>query len=815
MFIKQLFDGMSKTPITTVCVLGMHRSGTSCLAGSLQAAGLPGGKIMKYCIHNVKGSRENQSINDLNESIFTSNNGSWYEPPATIQYSAKHRQHRDRIIADLNSQFPVWMFKDPRTVLNLPFWQEKIPNLQLVASFRQPLKVAMSLYQRQSLQIPLREGIKLWIHYNSLILEAYNQKSFPLICFDSPQDEYSTRLSEIVDFLNTVIPQEIRLSTTKVKDFYESNLVHQEKTVIVSPTEEDRLLLQKADLIYQELRAKAGLSLDPETNKDNLIGVPLDRDSASYLKAIETQPNNAQLYFMLAKALEDEGDIAGAISYSRKALDLDCYSVDIVEQLSRLLSHTGHSAEAISAIESLIEHQPNNPRLYINLGNVHRSQRDFKSAVLTFEKILELIPDDALSRMWICDILIQDNRIEEAILACQKALKLHPQDPQIYFALGRAYDKQQDLGKAVLCYQKSIDFCTLSPGNVYFHLGNTLKKQNKIEASLEAYNNAIKFESDSYYGYFGLANYYRDRDNWERAISLYQKAVELECDNPQVYFCLGQSWYKQGQIEKAATAYEQTLKLHPQHFQANIELASCYSHLEQWDRAIQIYQKLLEINPENSKANFLLGEIFVRQENWQEAITAYEKTIELHPQHFQANIDLANCYRNLQQWDKAIQIYQKLLELNPNNAKVHLLLAEIFAEQENWQEAVTAYSKTIELNPKHFQANIELGKCYCNLQQWDKAIQIYQKLLELNSKNSKVHLLLGKVFAEQENWQNAIASCQVAIDLNHPNLHGVYKLMGDALTEINQIERAISTYEKAIAIHANPAIEKRLQKLKQ
>ncbi|MGD1919526.1 MAG: tetratricopeptide repeat protein, partial [Pleurocapsa sp.] len=643
---------MLKTPITTVCVLGMQRSGTSCLAGSLQAAGLPGGKVMKYCIHNTKGSRENQSINDLNESIFTSNNGSWYSPPATIKYSTKHQQHRNRIVADLNSQFPVWMFKDPRTVLTLPFWQEKIPNLQLIASFRQPLKVAMSLYQRQSLQIPLREGIKLWIYYNSLILEAYKQKSFPLICFDSPQDEYLTQLSKIVNLLNNRLPHNTQLSSTKVKDFYESKLVHQEKATVLLPNKEDQVLLEKAELLYQELRIKAGISGDFESNKNTSLCVSLEEDSTAYLQALKTQPSNAQLYFMLAKAQEDEGDIEAAISSSRTAFSLDCYSVDITEQLSRLLSHIGDFAEAISLIESLIKHQPYNPRLYINLGNVQRSQRDFASAVLTFQKVLELIPEDALSLTRVCDILIQDNRIEEAILNCQKTLELYPQDTQVYFSLGRAYEKQDNLEQAIICYQKSIDFCTLSPGNVYFHLGNIFKKQNNSKEAFHAYKNAIRFESKSYYGYLGLANYYQEQNKWEQASPFYQKAIELECTNPQAYFLFGQNLQKQEKWQEAATAYEKTFELHAQHFQANIELASCYSHLEKWDKAIQIYQKLIKLNPQNSKAYLLLGEIFVRQESWEEAKAAYEKTVELHSQNFQANIELASCYSQLKQWDK-------------------------------------------------------------------------------------------------------------------------------------------------------------------
>jgi hypothetical protein len=204
------------TDYPAICILGMHRSGTSCLAGSLQAASLFGGKVVEYATDNLKGNRENLSIVQLNDQILADNNGSWDNPPVAINYTAKHQQKRDSLLEKLNSQSLVWMFKDPRTLLTLSFWQEGIANLLLIGTFRHPLKVALSLYQRQSISIPLREGIKLWIHYNDLMLKAFNQAPFPLICFDLPQLEYLAKLKEIINQLNIQIPNNFQLSLADV-----------------------------------------------------------------------------------------------------------------------------------------------------------------------------------------------------------------------------------------------------------------------------------------------------------------------------------------------------------------------------------------------------------------------------------------------------------------------------------------------------------------------------------------------------------------------------------------------------------------------
>jgi len=73
---------------------------------------------------------------------------------------------------------------------------------------------------------------------------------------------------------------------------------------------------------------------------------------------------------------------------------------------------------------------------------------------------------------------------------------------------------------------------------------------------------------------------------------------------------------------------------------------------------------------------------------------------------------------------------------------------------------------------------------------------------------------LGQSLAEQGKLKEAIANFQKALESNHPKPFAVYKALGDALTEINKPQQAISAYKQAMVINPNhPAIKKSLQKL--
>ena len=82
-----------------IVILGMHRSGTSCLAGTLQEAGLYLGEVHTENPFNRKGNRENPSIMALHEDILAHSEGSWHQPPAGCHWLQQHIARRDTIIA--------------------------------------------------------------------------------------------------------------------------------------------------------------------------------------------------------------------------------------------------------------------------------------------------------------------------------------------------------------------------------------------------------------------------------------------------------------------------------------------------------------------------------------------------------------------------------------------------------------------------------------------------------------------------------------------------------------------------------------------
>jgi hypothetical protein len=196
------------TSATTVIVLGMHRSGTSCLAGSLQAADLELGEVHTVNPYNKKGNRENQAVMDLHDSLLYLNGASW-DAPKVVEWDDEHRKLRDTIIESFR-EIPTWGFKDPRTCFTLDGWLEVLPETRLVGTFRNPKSVAQSLVARNQGLGSLEEWYKVWEAYNRRVLHFHKQEAFPIVDFDSPDSQYLRSLRAICRHLSLRSPEENR-----------------------------------------------------------------------------------------------------------------------------------------------------------------------------------------------------------------------------------------------------------------------------------------------------------------------------------------------------------------------------------------------------------------------------------------------------------------------------------------------------------------------------------------------------------------------------------------------------------------------------
>lgn len=113
--------------MTTVVVLGMHRSGTSLVSNILRVLGVNmGDEFLEPDEGNIYGYWEDIEFLGVNKALLEIAGGDWRNPPSTeeILALAEHKRAKQYIL-DLLAKKKLgykWGWKEPRTCLTMPLW---------------------------------------------------------------------------------------------------------------------------------------------------------------------------------------------------------------------------------------------------------------------------------------------------------------------------------------------------------------------------------------------------------------------------------------------------------------------------------------------------------------------------------------------------------------------------------------------------------------------------------------------------------------------------------------------------------------------
>lgn len=132
-----------KTVIVIVC--GMHRSGTSAMAGLLHSNGITMGKERDFypppMRENPKGFYENVRFRRINDEILKrfDYRVKSFDPNIPVVHLIREEKLRDKmksLIIEFNEEFPRWGWKDPRTSLTALTWFDVIEEMGLIGHVR-------------------------------------------------------------------------------------------------------------------------------------------------------------------------------------------------------------------------------------------------------------------------------------------------------------------------------------------------------------------------------------------------------------------------------------------------------------------------------------------------------------------------------------------------------------------------------------------------------------------------------------------------------------------------------------------------------
>lgn len=234
----------------------------------------------------------------------------------------------------------------------------------------------------------------------------------------------------------------------------------------------------------------------------------------------------------------------------------------------------------------------------------------------------------------------QADRLTEAHRLCTQILE-EKSSAEAWHLLGGIAERQEQLDRAIACYQKTI---ALKPNYAaaYYNFGNALYKIGQLEAAIAQYRQAIAIQPNFAEAYNSRGFIQQERGELTEAISLHQMALKLKPKFPEAAYNLGKAFSKQNRLNDAISAYRHAISLNPRYCDPYVNLGIILRHLGQLDEAIACYQKALKLQSKSAAIHTNLGNVWQDRGQLKQAIFHHQTAITLQPQCPEAHHNFSN-----------------------------------------------------------------------------------------------------------------------------------------------------------------------------
>lgn len=412
----------------TVCVTGMHRSGTSLIARLLNLCGLhlgPPDRIVPPGEGNPTGYWENKDMDRLNEDLLVHLAGGWdfLLPPITEGWESDpgllpFRERANRLIQVLGKQEP-WGWKDPRCSLTLPFWKSLLPGLKVVVCLRHPVEVVRSLEKRV--------GGTAAFNYN-LYLKYYQR----ILADTAPQERLFTHFD--MYFLN---PQEELQRIAQWLDWPVAPEHIDRARAAISTASRQQRLTGEAD---------SGTPVPPEVAE--LYAELCTYGGDGLLRALEqgTLPRPTVAPVQVPPLPAPDSIAEGAKAEAENHFN----------QAQERIASSQYGA-ALTALNETVALNPLHGPAHNDLGVLYLRDGDPDRALGHLTRAAQLHPDDADTARNLAEVYVEVGRTEDAIQTYLRLIERYPHDLDALLWLAAAATKLGQKSQATAFLQRVLE----------------------------------------------------------------------------------------------------------------------------------------------------------------------------------------------------------------------------------------------------------------------------------------------------------------------------------------------------------------------
>ncbi len=522
-----------------------------------------------------------------------------------------------------------------------------------------------------------------------------------------------------------------------------------------------------------------------------------DHAAHAYSKAAAENPDRKENWSGLAASYTS----AGKRKKARAAIaELDKFAAadpSIMLLQADLYLEAGFAELAAARSRAYLTGNPAAVDGYAHLGGAEHEMGDYNHAIETFENALKLAPQDReiwnnLGYTYFCA-----GHLTRAVECFDKALEIDPRYKNAWYNKGYAYHGADMLEDAVICYEKAL--LEDSRDRVLWNnLGNALYNLGRFVESIPKFVEAIRVDPDYEIAWNNIGNALEKTGAYAEAIPFHERSLEISPEFDYALYAKGVCKANTGDPEVGYDLVLESIALNPSYDEAWKARSAIATQMGRLDEALWSIEEALTLNPEFDQGWTQRGEILLSIGDAEGAHASFEMALRcLENVRFEVTSGLTTLVRRgdllarLGRYDEALVNYETAALTGKNTPSLYKVLElSRFLERPELPRGLKEVISRAAVPKLH----LAYASYLLDTRKAEEAEKVLALVNEDKDTEADLRLLKARARAVLNDAQGAAE----ALRSSKPDGTGARILKGEVSEERGDLEKAAEDYADAL-----------------
>ncbi|MDG1682171.1 MAG: tetratricopeptide repeat protein [Flavobacteriales bacterium] len=419
---------------------------------------------------------------------------------------------------------------------------------------------------------------------------------------------------------------------------------------------------------------------------------------------------------------------------------------------------------------------------YLENGKINFAKKAIKLG-------LEQHPDSSNLALFEIEILIFENKLDNAEKLLEALILSEPSNEEVYIQKANIYSKKKLHQKAILCLNKILDF---NPDNaeVYSLIGIEYLFMEDFENAKFNFIKCLNYDDSDYSALYNIVYCFEILEQNNKAIEYLNTYLNTNPYCEVAWHQLGKQYLFFKNYAKAISAFDFAIISDEYFIGAYIEKGRALEKINKYNEAIENYKLIIALKDESSYPLLRMGICYNKISNYKKAIQNLNDCIQVDPQLNKAWYLLAEIYYKNQKYNSAILSIKKALEINSEKEDYWKLYAKINIGLKLYEEADIGFQKVIELGEADESIWLAKVDTLIKLGEYNYAIDILEKCYELFEDKSIILYRFSGIYFLQNKIEDGIVQLKKAISINKKNKY-IFKELFRVISKYKYLEKIL------------------------